>query len=111
MAWRSAGLFWFGQASLEPALVRKTQENRIERSRLETCDLAERIAVVPGARRLEQQCENAEGLRRRVWQPRHDILYICCLCDASPSRGLRSDSLGPHKSPIDLPAPELVSLS
>src|SRR5205823_14865927 len=87
MAWRTARLLWFGPASLEPALVRKTQENRIERSRFETCDLAERIAVVPGARRLEQQCENAEGLRRRVWQPRHDILYICCLCDASPSRG------------------------
>src|SRR5947208_5321400 len=87
MAWRTAGLFWFGPASLEPALVRKTQQNRIERSRLETCDLAERIAVVPGARRLEQECENAEGLRRRVWQPRHDILYICCLGDASPSRG------------------------
>src|SRR5882762_11094865 len=85
MAWRTARLFWFGPASLEPALVRKTQENRIERSRLETGELAERIAVVPGARRLKQECKHAEGLRRRVWQPRHDILYICCLCDASPS--------------------------
>ena len=40
-------MFWFGPASLEPALVRQTQENRIERSRLETGELAERIAVVP----------------------------------------------------------------
>ena len=40
-------MFWFGPARLEPALVRKTQENRIERSRLETYELAERIAVVP----------------------------------------------------------------
>ena len=40
-------MFRFGPARLEPALISKTQENRIERSRLETGELAERIAVVP----------------------------------------------------------------
>lgn len=83
VARRPSRLVGIVPSGFEPPLVCQASQDGVQRSRAESGDLTDGVAVVPGSRRLKQQRENQQRLRRGVGSARHIKLYISIKRDAS----------------------------